>query len=431
MWPLIYNLFLFPFFRILVLIVSVFNEKIKASVIGKKTVWNRLPEALKYRNNQRKLIWFHAPSAGEFIQLLPLLERFLNTDYECVVTYNSISAEKWIKKATIKAKRQPLLLDYLPYDSKSLIQKWLKSVKPSALVFIKYDLWPNSIWETYKAKIPIYLVSATLHQKTKRYVSAIGRSFYSDLYGKFHSIFVVEESDKKRFIQTNPGLNQLEVFGDIRYDATMDQRNRKSLPAMPEKLKSRFTFILGSNWPPDEACVFPALKKAMERYSDMLLIIAPHEPTESHLANGEHYFAKFGTCRLSTIDTMKPHEDRVIVVDSIGVLSALYQLGDIGYVGGGFTTGVHNVMEPCAMGVPVFFGPKHYNSGEALQLSKDGLAFPVNKPEEFEEKLSDLLQNRDRIAELGKQAENYIENQAGATIRSYEAIVNDIGSAFD
>jgi 3-deoxy-D-manno-octulosonic-acid transferase len=137
MWPLIYNLFLFPFFRILVLIVSVFNEKIKASVIGKKTVWNRLPEALKHRNNQRKLIWFHAPSAGEFIQLLPLLERFLNTDYECVVTYNSISAEKWIKKATIKAKRQPLLLDYLPYDSKSLIQKWLKSVKPSALVFIK------------------------------------------------------------------------------------------------------------------------------------------------------------------------------------------------------------------------------------------------------------------------------------------------------
>ncbi len=429
MWPFIYNLVLFPFSILLVRIVSPFNDKIKSSVVGKKSVWKRLPEQLKDKDTKRKLIWFHAPSAGEFIQLQPLLEKFLNNEYECVVTYNSISAEKWIKKTTIQAERQPLLLDYLPFDSKRLIRRWLKCLKPDALVFVKYDLWPNTIWETFRAGIPVYLVSATLHRKTKRYVSKLGRSFYKSLYSRFRSIFVVEEDDKTRFLETSPGQNNIKVYGDIRYDATLDQRERKVLPTLPGNIKDKFVFILGSCWPPDEECVFGALKKAMEAYPFLFLIIAPHEPTESHLASGESFFREYGTSRLSQLDKSNTQTGRVLMIDTVGILSALYKIGSLGYIGGGFTTGVHNVMEPCAMGIPVFFGPKHYNSGEALQLSKDGLAFPVSTPDEFEDKLFELLEDRNKTQELGNQAQNYIENQAGATERSYEAIVKDIGAA--
>ncbi|MCG8336052.1 MAG: 3-deoxy-D-manno-octulosonic acid transferase [Proteobacteria bacterium] len=431
MWSFIYNLILFPLSKLLARIISPFNNKIKSSVIGKKSVWKRLPEQIKNKDNRRKLIWFHAPSAGEFIQLQPLLEKFLNNDFECIVTYNSISAEKWINKSTILAKRQPLFLDYLPFDSKKLIRQWLDSLQPDALVFIKYDLWPNTIWETFKAGIPVYLVSATLNQKTKRYVSRIGRSFYRSLYSSFQSIFVVEEDDKKRFLETNPGLTNVKVFGDIRYDATLDQRERKVLPSLPKAIEDKFVFILGSNWPPDEECVFSALKKAMETYADLFLIIAPHEPTESHLATGESFFGGFGTIRLTRLDQQSDQDNRVLMIDSVGILSALYKIGNLGYIGGGFTTGVHNVMEPCAMGLPVFFGPKHYNSGEALQLSRDGLAFSVSSPHEFETKLFDLLKDRNKITELGEQAKKYIENQAGATGRSYEAIVKDIGAAIN
>lgn len=428
-WPFIYNYLIVPVVKLILPVIAGRNTKLGKSIRGKQGCWLTLDEQLKQRDPARKTIWFHAPSAGEYIQLQPLLEVCLNNGYDCAITYNSISAEKWIENSSIKADRQPFLFSYMPFDFKRNIRKWIKLLQPSALVFIKYDLWPNTIWETVKAGIPVYLVSATLHPKTKRYLSPIGRSFYANIYSQFNRIFVVDEADQKRFLKTNPRLNQIEVAGDIRYDATLHQRDRKTPPEMPGYIQNKLVFILGSSWPPDEDCVFPALKKALAAYKDLFVIIAPHEPAEKHLTNSEGYFDGERICRFSHWQNHDRTEYRILLIDSVGILSSLYRFGTIGYIGGGFTTGVHNVMEPCAMGLPVFFGPIHYNSGEAVQLTKQGLAFPVSNAGEFEQKFFERLADLDKTRETGRQARNYIEAQTGATKKCYQAISRELGPA--
>lgn len=426
MWPFLYNILLFRLARFLISLIALLHPKIRSTIQGKRGVHRRLRERLKSRDTGKKLIWFHAPSAGEFIQLQPLLESFLNNDFDCIVTYNSDSARIWIEKYSIKATRQPLSLDHLPFDSRRDVRRWISIAKPSCLVFVKYDLWPNTIWEASNAGIPIYLTSATLHAGSKRFRSPISRSFFRELYSHFRAIFVVSEDDQARFLETSSQIKRLEIFGDTRYDATLNQRDRRPLPYLPQQFHLHPVFIVGSSWPLDESCIFPALKQAMEEYPDLHLIIAPHEPTAKHLQNSESYFAEFDPQRLSSISADSKTTTRILLVDSIGILSSLYPIGLMAYIGGGFTTGVHNVMEPCATGMTVLFGPQHANSGEALHLAEAKLSFPIADELEFKEKLFELLKNLNGTRQLGIDAKAYIESQAGATEKCYQAIVSDL-----
>ncbi len=381
---------------------------------------------MKNRDLSKPLIWFHVPSAGEFLQAQPVLEKFLQNDFDCAVTFNSISGEKWVQRSNIFAEKQPILMDYLPYDFSPSIKRWIAKVKPSALIFVKFDLWPNTIRQSEKANIPIYLISATLQPKTLRYTSPIGRSFYGRLYASFKGIFTVTEEDRQRFLKTNKDLPRVEVFGDTRFDSVINQRDRLPVPDLPDYLKKKIVFVVGSSWPPDEQHIFPVLKEALEKYPDLFLIIAPHEPTEDHLHNSESYFRDFNLIRLSQLDPQSKEEYSIILVDSIGVLSSIYHVSHLVYVGGGYTTGVHNVMEPCSNGSPSFFGPIHYNSPEALQLVDDQLSYPIKNSEDFQKKLFELLDNPQKTKELGKKAKDYIESQCGASQKCFTTISQEI-----
>lgn len=411
---------------LLATIASPWNKKIKATLEGKRHIWENLQKNLKNRDASKELIWIHAPSAGEFLQGQPLLEKLLDNGFDCVLTFNSISAQKWIDRSSIVAKKQPLFADYLPFDYTPSIRKWMNIVKPSALIFVRYDLWPNLIWQADKAGIPIYLISAALHTKTRRYTSRLGRSFYKDLYSRMRAIFVVEETDRDRFHESGSNLGRVEVLGDTRFDSVLQQRDRRELPELPFWLNERRVFIVGSNWPPDEACVFPGLKRALARYDDFVLITAPHEPTEEHIQSSETFFRDYDTVRLSKVNSETSDDVRIIVVDYVGILAALYRVGYMAYVGGGFTTGVHNVIEPCALGLPVFFGPRHVNSPEAVHLKENGLAFPIEDPETFETLLFDLLNDPQKTTLLGRKARNYVESKAGASEKCFQYIVNDL-----
>jgi len=113
---------------------------------------------------------------------------------------------------------------------------------------------------------------------------------------------------------------------------------------------------------------------------------------------------------------------RIIFVDTVGVLSSLYSVGTLAYVGGGFYPRVHNVMEPSVMGLPVIFGPMYDNSPEAIDLLQRGFAFTVKNTEEFRVQLFEFLDNPERCKQLGQQAQQVIESQAGVADRYFELI---------
>ena len=426
-WSFFYTLFLLPLILVVLRFVSFKDRKIKESLAGKKEIWKRLDEQTLQRNFQVPLIWFHVASAGEYLQGEPLMEKFIRQGYDCAVTFSSVSGYEWCKRTQSNecdsaVRLKPVVAGYLPHDFPKVVRRLLTTLKPSAIVYVKYDLWPNLIWNAHAAGVPQFLISATLRSRSFRVTSAIGRSLYATIYSGLDGIFAVSEDDARRFRDCVPQHSNIQVTGDTRFDSVLTRKIHLPIPRLPFNIDDKFVFIAGSSWPAGEKRVFPGLSQALKKFADLMLIIVPHEPSEEHLIHAESFFHDFKIERFSRLQEEPIETPHVILVDRLGVLSSLYRIGNLAYVGGAFTKGVHNVMEPCVMGLPVIFGPRYDNSPESVDLLKKGLAFTIKHEEEFSELLFRLLRNRDFCSKLGNEAARVIGSQGGATAKCFALI---------
>ncbi len=421
-WRIAYSWFAYPVLWTGLHGLALANRNVKEALLGRKGLWRRLAGQLAERNSAKPLIWFHVASAGEFLQAQPVMERCMKDGFECAVTFTSVNGMKWIRKTKFSPGQKPVVIEYLPFDSTRNMKRLLETLQPSAIVYVAYDLWPNLIWEAKKKRIPQYLISAALQPRSRRLISSPGRSFYQTLYTCLDGIFTVTEADRKRFLASCPDHPNIRVAGDTRFDSVMDRKRRISPPKLPAYVEDKFILVIGSSSPVDDAQIFSPLKEALARYPDLFPIIVPHEPAEEHLKSIEAFFGGIPMKRFTTLQQPTEHPPRVILVDTIGILSALYAAGTLAYVGGGFGPRVHNVMEPAVMGLPVIFGPIYDNSPEASDLVNQGVAFAVKDSDEFKKRLFELLEDPEKCRKLGRQAAQALASRAGAADRSFQAI---------
>ena len=189
-WNFFYTWFLLPLILVVLHFVSFKDQKIKESLAGKKGIWKRLDEQILQRNSQIPLIWFHVASAGEYLQGEPLMKKFIRKGYDCAVTFSSVSGYEWCKRmqsneCDSSVRLQPIVAEYLPHDFPKVVRRLLATLNPSAIVYVRYDLWPNLIWNAHAAGVPQFLISATLRSRSFRVTSAIGRSLYCHDIFKF------------------------------------------------------------------------------------------------------------------------------------------------------------------------------------------------------------------------------------------------------
>lgn len=425
-WKILYTWIALPLLWVVSKILSLKNEKMKKSIDGKKGSVLRIGEGMIHQNLRKPLVWFHVASVGEYLQALPIMERCFDHDMECVVTFNSISGYEWAKKSKFPEGQEPLAIDYLPFDFPGSMKYLLAVLQPAAVVYAKFDLWPNLIWEARAQSIPQFLVSATLHHKSLRLTSALMRSFYGTVYACLDGIFAVSEADADRFRMSSPRHPNIQILGDTRLESVLDRKKQLPQPNLPVQFHEKFVMVLGSIWPKDEEQIFPALSEALDQFPDLHLIIAPHEPTEEHLATGEAHFKSHAMGRLTQLEQVETKDLRVVMVDTVGVLSSLYFAGNLAYVGGAFTTGVHNILEPSVMGMPVIFGPRHHNAPEAFELLGHGFAFAIENTHDFRKILFDLLNDRTKCATLGQASATAIEAQSGAADRCFQSILEKV-----
>ena len=204
-WQALYSYIVLPFLYITLKVVALKNKKLQETLHGHKGLWERAKVQISARDNNKILIWFHVASAGEYLQALPVMERLMQNGMQCALTVTSISGIRWAQKQ--KEQYQNLIfLDYLPLDTKKNMDRLINLINPNALVFVKFDLWPNLIWQAKQHNIPQLLISATLHEKSKRLTSFIARAFYQSLYSSINKILAVTKDDKERFLKTAPNI---------------------------------------------------------------------------------------------------------------------------------------------------------------------------------------------------------------------------------
>ena len=412
-WFLTYNLILLPLLSGIVKIFASYNSKISESIEKREGLWERLEVAVSKRDWQKPLLWFHVASAGEFLQAQPLIVRCIAEGAECVVTYSSVNAFHWLQRPDQTETQNLLAAEFLPVDKIHNIRSLLGLLQPSRLVWVSYDLWPNLVWEAYRQGIPQSLVSGIIHAGSLRTVNFIGRSFYHSLYECLEHILTVSEADSQRVLSAIPNHPLVKVMGDTRCDSVLERRDNIEIPQLPPAAKDSFVFVAGSTWPQDESCIFSGLQEALNKFPELFLVLAPHEPTEEHLKNAENFFSGTQMVRWSQVNTATL-DVRILLIDSVGILAGIYHSAKIAYVGGAFTTGVHNILEPAAMGAAVAFGPKHSNSMEALIMLEQKLATTVKNSSEFQNWLFDILGNQELCDQLGRSSKEFVETQAGA-----------------
>ena len=415
---LFYNYLVLPLLYSLLRFAGMFNKKIHTGIIGRKRVYEELILNASSINKNKKLIWFHSSSLGEFEQAKPIIEQLKKEkDVNVLITFFSPSGYENSKKYPYAD-----LISYLPFDTKSNADKFVSITNPSLVVIMRYDVWPNIVTSLSQRNIPIYLVDATLRHNSPRTYPLL-KSFHKILFGYFTNILTVSASDAKEFKSFNLVEDKVRAVGDTRFDRVY----QRSLLARDKKLinekilKNKKIFVAGSTWEQDEEVIFPALLKLATMDESIIMIVAPHEPTLLRLEKIENEFSgKLKTIRFSHLNNYS--NERIIIIDSIGILLVLYTYADVAYVGGSFKQNIHNVLEAAVYGTPVLFGPKIENSQEAKKLTEIGGGIIVNNKRQAYRNLRKLFLDDTLRNETGKISASYVQSNIGATKKILDAI---------
>jgi 3-deoxy-D-manno-octulosonic-acid transferase len=385
--------------------LAAWSGNVKAGQLakGQRDVWSQMKASL-VAGEQR--IWVHCASVGEFEQGRPLMEalRAGYPQYKIALTFFSPSGY-----ALQKNYAGADYIFYLPYDTRRNAKRFVALLQPQKVYFIKYEFWPNYLRKIRQLQIPFYLVSANFRAKQIFFKWYGGR--YRKLLSAFTRFFVQNETS--RILLAHAGFNNATVTGDTRFDRVcriVDQA--QSIPAVAQFVQGKQCVVAGSTWPPDVAILTRYINENKNR--GLKWIFAPHELHEQQI---EALMAsvQVKAVRYSRLADSNAADYDVLVIDNIGMLSALYRYGTVAYIGGGFGKGIHNTLEAAVYGIPVFFGPAYKKFQEAVDLSEKGGAFPVKNYDDFARKLNDFLHNPEKLKQAGKIAGDFVASGRGAT----------------
>ena len=411
----LYNIIL-VFASQVVKILALFSPKIKLFVDGRKEVFSKIREKI---NSSDKTIWFHAASLGEYEQGLPVIEKIKiqYPNHKIVVTFFSPSGYEVRKNNTVAD-----VTVYLPLDTKSNAQKFIKAINPELVFFIKYEYWPNYLNELKKLQIKTYLISGIFREKQAFFKWYGG--FYRNALKTFDYFFVQNDSSKK--LLQSVGFNNVKVSGDTRFDRVVSILERdNSLDFIEQFKNNQTTIVIGSSWPKDENLLVQYINNASE---NVKFIIAPHNIKSEQIQELKNSISK-KTILFSDVQTgrdLSLHDYDIFIIDTIGILTKIYSYADIAYVGGGFgNPGVHNILEPATFGVPIVIGPNYSHFAEASALVNQQGCISISNQNELNDAFNLLLHNEDERHEKGHICSTFVQMNKGATAIILNHICNN------
>jgi 3-deoxy-D-manno-octulosonic-acid transferase len=401
----------------LVRVVPAGNSKFRRGVSGRRGLVDRYEKwGATFRDAARPLVWFHAPSVGEGLQALPVIEllRVHRPDVQIAYTFYSPSAEQFAR--SVRAD----FVDYLPFDTFDHAAAVVSALRPSALVFSKLDIWPALTERAAAARVPVGVISATLPESSGRR-GFFARALLGDAYRSIDRVGAIDEADAERLREQGVRSDRVVVTGDTRFDQVWARAQRTS-PLVQRLRSSRPTLVAGSTWPSDEEHLLTVWTTIRNKIPDARLVVAPHETSDAHLRSIESW-ARSRALTLARIDAPDVQNADVILVDRFGMLGDLYALADVAFVGGGFhSEGLHSILEPAAFGAPVLFGPRHEKSREAAKLVQAGGGAVITGEADLTIRLGYWLGSVPARDAAGASARAMVQDGLGAAQRSYELV---------
>lgn len=396
-------------------IASLFNEKVRKMWRGEREAFKILKQKV---NPNAKYIWFHAASLGEFEQGRPLMERIRKDypQYKILLTFYSPSGYE-VRKNYEGAD----IICYMPVDTRLNAIRFLRLVRPVMAFFIKYEFWSNFLHILKHRNIPTYSVSS-IFREDQVFFKWYGRNYAGVL--KCFTRFFVQNEESKRLLE-GIGITAVDVVGDTRFDRVLQIKEAAKHLPICEGFRTGVAssqsadvphhdfkvFVAGSSWPPDENIFIPFFNE----HKDWRLLIAPHVIAEEHLKLILSLIKGKKVVRYTQTTPEEAADADVLIIDCFGLLSSMYNYGDVAYIGGGFGVGIHNTLEAAVWNMPVIFGPNNKKFQEAQGLLKSGGGFEINTYEDFSGLMGSLMNDETFLKQAGDKAGAFVAHLAGAT----------------
>mgnify|MGYP002524638759 FL=1 len=398
---MIYNIVIY-FVLFGIAIASLFNEKVRKMWRGEREAFKILKQKV---DPDARYVWFHAASLGEFEQGRPLMERIRkeHPQYKILLTFYSPSGYE-VRKNYEGAD----IICYMPVDTRLNAIRFLRLVRPVMAFFIKYEFWSNFLHILKHRGVPTYSVSS-IFREDQVFFKWYGKSYANVL--RCFTRFFVQNEESKRLLESI-GITDVDVVGDTRFDRVLQIKEAaKQLPICEAFRGSYKVFVAGSSWPPDEEIFI----RFFNEHKDWRLLIAPHVIAEEHLKLILSLNKDKKVVRYTQTTSEEAAEADVLIIDCFGLLSSMYNYGDVAYVGGGFGVGIHNTLEAAVWNMPVIFGPNNKKFQEAQGLLKSGGGFEIHNFEEFEGLMSSMMNDEAFLKSSGEKAGAFVASLSGAT----------------
>lgn len=384
-------------------ISSFFSPKMKLFVDGRKHTFSILSKAIKPED---LVIWFHVASLGEYEQGLPIMNEVkeLFPSHKIVLSFFSPSGYE-VKKNSSPADA----VVYLPLDTAKNAREFLDLVHPELAIFIKYDFWPNILNELKKREIKSLLISGGFREDQQFFKSK--NNWFKTPLKAFDHFFVQNERSKE--LLNSIGFNNVTISGDTRFDRVANQlQQNNKIDFIEEFIDDKLCIVAGSTWPEDEEYLIEFIS---QNNFDCKIIIAPHH-IESDRIQSFVKKAKIPSVLFSEKSEKALSNYKLMIIDTIGLLTKIYSYADIAYVGGAVgTTGLHNILEPATFGAPIISGINFEKFPEAIELKRLQGLMAVSSSEEFVSVLNELIADPEFRLKTGEINRKYIEDNIGAT----------------
>lgn len=363
-------------------------------------------------------IWVHAVSVGEVQVAKILIEALRERRPASQIALTCATPTGRTRAATLSP---AVAVSYGPYDLPGSVRRFLRRVRPSLLIVIETELWPNLLHEAWRARVPTLIASARVSERSARVYQRLPGLLHATLQS---NVWVGAQTgaDAQRFGTLGVPAARLSVSGNIKFD----RAPAADLPQRGAALRRRYAaarpvWVAGSTHAGEEQMVLQAHRQLLRSLPTALLILAPRHPQRFDAAAESVKAAGLSLVRRShtSAGSHEPGDEAVLLLDTLGELMEFYAASDVAFVGGSLVpAGGHNLLEPAAVGVPVLTGPHHFSSPQIVAaLSERAAVMIVHDSAELAAKLVQLLQDVPLRSQQAAAAARVIDAHRGARER--------------
>lgn len=364
-----------------------------------------------------KLVWVHAASVGETMSVLPLIAKLTTDGANVLLTTGTVTS------AAMAATRLPAgaFHQFVPLDLAPFVRRFLDHWRPDAALFVESEIWPTTLSELDRRRIPRGLVNARLSERSMRRWRIAPRVARS-IFARFALVAAQSEADATRFRAL--GVPVPAVAGNIKFDCAPLKADSIEEARLRELIGNRPVFTAASTHDGEEAIVAEAAHRLQAQIPDLLTIIAPRHPARGAEIAAMLRAAGHRIAVRSAGDPLSP-ETTIYLADTLGELGLFYRLAQVSLVGGSLVPiGGHNPIEAAQLGTAIVHGPHVDNARDIFgRFDKDEAALVVSDPESLAGALVTLFADAPSRQAMSDRARSIVEAAQGAVDRTHELVV--------